>query len=156
MRHLDVHQTASRMLALLNTAMLETLNVLTPGASFKGKTATPLVPASAFAASDLAAAVPAAAASFAGHAVLATLFPSRQQALPPFLDSVIALHLSDARFGINLALPAAAVAASQAVGTKVARVVLAAKLGDGACMPPRHRCVRGLMPACCGTCALAS
>ena len=124
------------MLALLNTAMLETLNVLTPSASFKGKKATPLVPASAFAASDLKAAVPAAAASFAGHAVLATLFPSRQQALPPFLDSVVALHLSDARFAINLALPASAtaVAASQAVGTKVARVVLAAKLGDGACM----------------------
>ena len=127
-------QTASRMLALLNTAMLETLNVLTPGASFKGRAAAALVPASTFAASDLAAAVPAAAASFAGHAVLATLFPSRQQALPPFLDGVVAVHLSDARFGINAALPAAAaaVAASQAVGTKVAQVLLAAKLGDGA------------------------
>ena len=122
------------MLALLNTAMLETLNVLTPGAVFKGRAATPIVPASAFAASDVAAAVPAAAASFAAHAVLASLFPSRQQALPPFLDGVVALHLNDARFGINAPLPAnaAAVAASQAVGTKVAQIILAAKLGDGA------------------------
>ena len=109
------------MLALLNTAMLETLNVLTPSASFKGKKATPLVPASAFAASDLAAAVPAAAASFAGHAVLATLFPSRQQALPPFLDSVIALHLSDTRFAINLPLPASATAVAVAEASAQAK-----------------------------------
>jgi hypothetical protein len=130
------------VLSLLNTAMLETLNVLVASPTFAGKPAKPLLKASSFAAADLAAANPAAAASFAGHLVLATLFPSRQQQLPPFLDSVVSIHLTDTRFGISLSLPAdnAVIAASQRVGTFVARTILASKINDGTLA---HMRVRG-------------
>ena len=92
----------------------------------------PVVPRTALAAADLAAAVPSAATSFAGHHVLASLFPSRQQSLPPFLDGVVALHLTDARFGISsLSATPEQLTSSQTVGTFVARVLLASKLADG-------------------------
>ena len=73
-------QTTSRVLALVNVAALETLNVLLPSATFGGKPAAPVVPRSTFSTADLSSANPAAAASFAAHWVLATLFPSRKQA----------------------------------------------------------------------------
>ena len=168
-------QQASRVLALLNTAMLETLNLLVPSPTFAGRAAPKgVIPASQFAAADLAAASPAAASSFAAHIVLATLFPSRVQALPPFLDGVVALHLSSPLMGINLSLTsgAATVAASQRVGSLVGRIIIAAKLGDGfstlktysfnataaaTCVPPYYQYrPTGIFPASFGSSFVSS
>ena len=128
------------MLALLNVAMLETLNVLAPsGLTFGGKPATKgVLPRSLFSPADVAsanasAASISAAVSFAGYGVLAYLFPSRAQALPPFLDGVVALHLTSPLFGINYTLPAdsSVVGAAQRIGSLAARTIVASKLGDG-------------------------
>jgi len=127
-------QQASRVLALLSVAMLETLNLLVPAPSFGGKPAPkPLLAVKLFSACDLGAASPPAAASFAAHAVLATLFPRSQQALPPFLDGVVALHLASPTMGINLTAAAngSVILASQCVGSLAARILITAKLGDG-------------------------